>query len=124
MLSLHAIGPLVHLGVRVGLLRGWVIVETTGRRSGLPRRVPVGARVEGATVWLVAAHGRGGAYVRNIEANPRVRVLIRGRWRAGTAHLVPDDDPHARLRAIGNRINAAVVRAIGTSLLTVRVDLD
>ena len=124
VLSLRAIAPLVHLGVRLRLLRGWVILETTGRKSGLPRQSPVGARVDGDTVWLVSAHGATAAYVKNIEANPRVRVLIRGRWREGVAEPLPDDDVDARLRMIGNRTNALVLRAIGTSLLTIRVELD
>ena len=124
VLSLRAIAPLVHLGVRLRLLRGWVILETTGRKSGLPRQSPVGARVDGDTVWLVSAHGATAAYVKNIEANPRVRVNVRGRWRSGAAQLLPDDDARERQRKIGRRLNAAVVRAMGTELLTVRIDLD
>ena len=70
-----------------------------------------------------------GGYVRNIEADPRVRVRVGRRWRAGTAHVVPDDDPRERLRAIAERnprarLNAATVRVMQTGLLTIRVDLD
>jgi hypothetical protein len=36
---------------------------------------------------------------------------------------MPDDDPRARQRAMP-AANAAVVRLIGTDLLTVRVDLN
>jgi hypothetical protein len=36
---------------------------------------------------------------------------------------MPDDDPRARQRSM-RKLNAAVVRAIGTDLLTVRIDLD
>lgn len=60
--------------------------------------------------------------MRNIKADPRVRVRIRGRWHEGTAHLLPDDDPVARLRRLP-RVNSLGVRALGTDLLTVRVDL-
>ena len=62
--------------------------------------------------------------MRNIETNPRVRVNVRGRWRSGTAHLLPDDDARQRQRKIGRRLNGAVVRLMGTELLTVRIDLD
>lgn len=62
--------------------------------------------------------------MRNIEAEPRVRVRVRGRWRSGTARPLPGDDPRERQRRIGRRLNAAMVRAMGTDLLTVRVDLD
>ena len=61
--------------------------------------------------------------MRNIAAEPRVRVKVAGRWRKGVAHLMPEDDPRERQRKIGRRFNAAVVRAMGTELLTVRVDL-
>ena len=46
-----------------------------------------------------------------------------GHWREGIAHPLPDDDPRERQRRIGRRFNAAIVRAMGTDLLTVRVDL-
>lgn len=68
-------------------------------------------------------HCLDGLYVRNIKANPAVRVRVGGRWRTGTAHLLPDDDPVQRL---GNlpRLNSAMVRLMGSDLLTIRVDLD
>lgn len=98
------------------------VLETTGRVSGLPRQTPVGGRRVGDSFWLVSEFGDRSQYVRNIRANPRVRVRIGGRWHTGTAHLLPDDDPVARLRALP-RLNSTAVRALGTDLLTVRVDL-
>lgn len=124
---------LVNPVVRAVLTRGpgipgYALLETTGRKSGLPRRTPVGDGLAGDTFWIVSEHGRRSAYVRNIEADPRVRVRVRGRWRSGTAHLLPDDDPRERQRVLGRRlaarINAASVRRLGTDLLTVRIDLD
>ncbi len=99
------------------------VIETKGRVSGLPRQTPVGGRRVGDVFWLVSEFGERSQYVRNIQADPRVRVRIRGRWYAGTARLVPDDDPVARLRQLP-RFNGLGVRAFGTNLLTVRVDLD
>jgi len=49
-------------------------------------------------------------------------VRIDGQWHTGTANLLPDDDAVARLRTLP-RYNSAAVRAMGTDLLTVRVDL-
>jgi deazaflavin-dependent oxidoreductase (nitroreductase family) len=98
------------------------VLETKGRVSGLPRRTPVGGRRVGGSFWLVSEFGERSQYVRNIKADPRVRVRIRGRWHTGTAHLLPDDDPVARLRSLP-RLNSTAVRALGTNLLTVRVDL-
>ncbi|MCD7441446.1 nitroreductase family deazaflavin-dependent oxidoreductase [Streptomyces lincolnensis] len=99
------------------------VLETTGRTSGLPRRTPLGGRRVGDSFWLVSEFGERSQYVRNIKADPRVRVRVNGRWHTGTAHLLPDDDPVARLRTLP-RFNSTAVRAIGADLLTVRVDLD
>jgi deazaflavin-dependent oxidoreductase (nitroreductase family) len=100
-----------------------VLLETTGRNSGRPRRTPIGGRLVGAEFWAVSDHGEASDYIRNIKANKRVRVRIRDRWRAGTAFLLPDDDPEARLATLP-RFNSSLVRALGTDLLTVRIDLD
>ncbi|GAA3980138.1 nitroreductase/quinone reductase family protein [Streptomyces plumbiresistens] len=99
------------------------VLETTGRVSGLPRRTPLGGRRVGDSFWLVSEFGERSQYVRNIKVDPRVRVRIRGRWHTGTAQLLPDDDPVARLRGLP-RFNSLGVRAFGTDLLTVRVELD
>src|SRR2546430_15001838 len=67
----------------MGCLPGWIVLETTGRRTGRPHRVPVGGSLRDGSVWVVA--GRSDAdYVRNVEADPRVRVRVHGRWRPGT----------------------------------------
>ncbi|GAA3848825.1 nitroreductase/quinone reductase family protein [Streptomyces sp. NPDC048231] len=99
------------------------LLETTGRVSGLPRLTPLGGRRVGGSFWLVSEHGERSQYIRNLRADPRVRVRIAGRWHPGTAHVLPDDDPLVRLKALP-RLNSAAVRAFGTGLLTVRVDLD
>ncbi|BBX43671.1 nitroreductase family deazaflavin-dependent oxidoreductase [Mycobacterium simiae] len=99
------------------------MIETTGRKSGLPRRTAVGGRVVDNQFWMVSEHGDHSDYVRNIKANPSVRVRVGGRWRNGIAHLLPDDDPVARLGHLP-KLNSAVVRMMGSNLLTIRVDLD
>ena len=108
-----------------GLAPGVALLETIGRRSGEPRRTPVSKGLDRATdtFWIVAEFGRKAAYVRNIEADPRVRLRIGRRWRSGTAHVLHDDDPRPR-QAHMSKLNAATVRAMGTELLTIRVDLD
>ena len=85
--------------------------------------MPVVPSIDGDTCWIVAEHGRKAAYVRNIEADPRVRIRLGRRWRTGAAHVMPDDDPRARQRGMP-AVNAAAVRLMGTDLLTVRIDLD
>ena len=106
-----------------GYVPMWSLLETTGRKSGLPRRNPVGNGLDGNTFWIVSEHGYDAGYVRNIQANPRVRVRVGGQWRTGTARLLPDDDPRERQKSM-RRFNAALVRTVGTDLLTVRIDLD
>lgn len=99
------------------------MLETIGRKTGQPRRTAVGGRVVDNQFWMVSEHGEHSDYVYNIKANPAVRVRIGGRWRSGTAYLLPDDDPRQRLRGLP-RLNSGGVRAMGTDLLTIRVDLD
>ncbi|MFF3615520.1 nitroreductase/quinone reductase family protein [Streptomyces sp. NPDC002580] len=98
------------------------LVETTGRVSGRPRRTPVGGRLVGRQFWFVSEFGERSQYVRNILADPEVRVRVGGRWYTGTAHVLRDDDARARLKSLP-RFNSAAVRMIGAALTTVRVDL-
>jgi deazaflavin-dependent oxidoreductase (nitroreductase family) len=101
------------------------LLETTGRKSGLPRRVPVGNGLRGDRFWIVTEHGRSADYVRNIARDPRVRVKVgRAPWRSGTAHVLEDDDVEARFRMLGRPLNDALVRAVGTEQITIRIDLD
>jgi deazaflavin-dependent oxidoreductase (nitroreductase family) len=98
------------------------LLETTGRTSGLARRTPVGGRLVGREFWFVSEYGERSQYVRNIRADSRVRVRVKGRWHTGTAHVLPGDDARARLRSLP-RFNSAAVRIVGADLTTVRVDL-
>lgn len=130
----YLLNPPIRLLFGLGVVPpGYALLETTGRRSGTPRRTPVGDGTVGDVFWIVAEHGRRAAYVRNLQADPRVRVTVRRgwgvRWRSGTAQLLPDDDPRERQRrlaagSLNRQLNAFVVRAMGTELATVRVDLD
>jgi deazaflavin-dependent oxidoreductase (nitroreductase family) len=124
-MSARLLNPIVRSAARAGLpLPGVALLETTGRRSGHPRRIGVGKALVGDTLWVVSEHGRRAAYVRNIEANPRVRVRLGRSWRTGTAHVLPDDDWRERQRHMPNRLNSAAVRLMGSEPVTVRVDLD
>jgi deazaflavin-dependent oxidoreductase (nitroreductase family) len=124
-LQKYLVNPPVRALFSAGLVpRTHALLETTGRRSGLPRRNPVGNGLDGDTFWIVAEHGRRADYVRNLEADPNVRVKIGRRWRSGTATVLPDDDPRARLDRIGRPVNGLMVRAVGTDLLTIRIDLE
>jgi deazaflavin-dependent oxidoreductase (nitroreductase family) len=113
-LSAKLFNPLVLAAARAGLPTPTVVIlETTGRRSGEPRRVPVTRKVDGDTVWIVTEHGRRAGYVRNIEADPRVRVRVGRTWRTGRAEIL---GPASAV--------PAMVRLMGADHLAIRVDLD
>ncbi len=133
-LQRYLLNPPIRALFRLGLVPpGYALLETTGRRSGQSRRTPVGDGLIGDTFWIVAEHGSRAAYVRNLRAQPRVKVGIRRgwgiAWRSGTAQTLEDDDPRERQRrlargSLNRSLNAFAVRAMGTELLTVRIDLD
>jgi deazaflavin-dependent oxidoreductase (nitroreductase family) len=129
-LAKYTLNPVVKLGAALGVHPpGVVVIETTGRKTGKARRNPVGARRDGDTLWVVAEHGRKASYVRNIMANPHVRVRMRGRWHSGVARPMPEDDPRQRLRMMergkpGLRLNNVFTRLMATDPMTVRIDLD
>ena len=124
-LTAKVVNPIVRAAARAGIpLPLVVILETRGRKSGQPRRIPVGKAITGDTLWVVAEHGRKAAYVKNIEADPQVRVRVGRRWRSGVARILYDDDWRARQRRLPNKLNSASVRLMGTEHLTIRIDLE
>jgi deazaflavin-dependent oxidoreductase (nitroreductase family) len=125
LLTVRVVNPVVRRLAQRGLVGGAVaLLETTGRRSGRPRVTPVGNGLRGDAFWIVTEHGWASAYVKNIQADPRVRVKVRRRWLSGTATILPDDDPAERMRVLGRGLNDATVRLVGTEHLVIRVDLD
>lgn len=128
------LNPPIRALLAVGVVPlGWALIETTGRRTGKLRRTPVGNGLVGQTFWIVAEHGYDAGYVRNLQHHARVRVKARrGRravWISGTATVLPADDPYLRQRTLARwhplrALNAAIVRVMGTTLLTIRIDLD
>lgn len=133
-LQRFVINPPVRLILATGALPvGLALLETTGRRSGLPRQTPVGNGRDGTTFWIVAEHGLDANYVRNIQANSEVRIKFRDGWRSrwhhGRATILENDDPYARQRALCRKnpirvINSAMVRVMATHPVTLRIDLE
>ena len=133
-LQKYIFNPIVKSFFAIGLVPpGYALLETIGRKSGKPRRTPVGDGLLGAQFWLVSEHATKSGYVRNIESDPRVRLKlrkgIRARWHNGTANLLSGDDPRERQRWLWRQMpsslaNAMAVRIFGTQLLTIRIDLD
>lgn len=75
-----------------GIAPWWVLLETTGRRSGRARHTPLAGPRDGQGMWLIAAQGTHADYVRNLVADSRVRLRHRGHWYTGTA-IVHNLDP-------------------------------
>jgi deazaflavin-dependent oxidoreductase (nitroreductase family) len=139
----RVINRAVRLLLRIGLAPPtYALLETTGRRSRLPRQVPVANGLQGSTFWLIAALGEHAQYVQNIRANPNVRIRarparlregLRMRWHSGTARPMPEDDARGRHRSLGTgrpgyRLDGILLRALADlgngHMLTVRIDLD
>jgi deazaflavin-dependent oxidoreductase (nitroreductase family) len=124
-LQVRVLNPPIRALAARGLAPGVAVLETTGRKSGQPRRTPVSNGLERGTdtFWIVTEHGHKAAYVRNIKADPRVRVRTRLRWREGTAHVLEGEDPRDHMHRI-SRLNGMSIRAMGSEMLVIRVDLD
>jgi deazaflavin-dependent oxidoreductase (nitroreductase family) len=106
------------LGLRTALATE---LETTGRKSGQARRVPVSAQFDDQGAWLISQHGTRSGWGRNIVDNPNVRIQQGNRCRSGIAAFRPDDDVVARGRKFG-RVGAKVVKTLETTPVSVRID--
>jgi len=63
---------------------GAIVLETTGRRSGEPRRVPLVAARIGDQLAVSTVRGDS-QWLRNVEADPNVTVYLCGSPRTATA---------------------------------------
>jgi deazaflavin-dependent oxidoreductase (nitroreductase family) len=87
----------------------WVLLETTGRRTGKPRLTPLaGAPFDGATLCVLSVYGEASSFVRNIRANPTVRVKRRGSWLDGEAEIV--DPTPATVASLGVYARSVLLR--------------
>jgi len=71
--------------------RGFAILTTTGRKTGKPRRQSVRAIREGDRIVVVAMMGERAQWLKNVLANPKVTVRLRGETITGLAHAVHDE---------------------------------
>jgi hypothetical protein len=82
------VAPLVKRGIGSPLRLGFgaVVLETTGRRSGAQREVPLLAGRVGDTVIVSTVRERS-AWVDNLDAAPLAAVWLNGRARPATARI-------------------------------------
>jgi deazaflavin-dependent oxidoreductase (nitroreductase family) len=116
----------VGLGPVVG--RIFLLLTTTGRKTGLPRETPLQYEETDSVIYVAAARGMDADWVRNIVANPRVTVQVRARRFEGTAEIVTDaariaDFLQLRLER-RPRMMGAMLRAEGLPPNPTRADLE
>jgi len=129
-LEKYLFNPPNRLLLRLGLApRAFALLETKGRLSGETRLTPVGNGLDGSVFWIVSEHGTRCDYVKNLIADPMVRVKVGRRWYSGTASVIHDDDAFGRRReldrknGIVGRADGVIFRASASEPVTVRVDL-
>jgi deazaflavin-dependent oxidoreductase (nitroreductase family) len=100
----HMLNRIVEPHVRAGwgsprlVPGGLVVLETRGRRTGRPSRVPLAAMRVRDHVVVSTYRGERSQWVKNAEANPEVRYWLRGRPRRATAVVLSPrrQDPDLR----------------------------
>ena len=122
------VNPLVAALDRIGIRASSTVeLETTGAKTGQPRRVPLTGRADATGVWVVSQHGKRAGWAHNITANPKVRVRVNNEWRTGTAAFALDDDVVARARSFGGNsklsqsATALGMRALQSDPISVRI---
>ena len=78
----------------------YLYLTTTGRRTGLPREIEIWFTAQDSRFYVIAEHGEGANWVRNIRSNPRVRVRVGDLQFTGTARLVDDEREPELARAV------------------------
>jgi deazaflavin-dependent oxidoreductase (nitroreductase family) len=98
---------------------------TTGRASGQPRRIELWFAAVGDR-WYALAGGRDRAHwVRNLRADPRAQVEIRGRTFEGTARFVEGTaEDQAPREAIGAKYGRRGLEDWLRESLPVAIDLE
>lgn len=123
----YVANPTVRALGRVGIRTSFATdLETTGRKSGLTRVVPVSVSFDDTGAWVISQHGTRSGWAANITAEPKIRVRQGTRWRTGVAELQPGDDVVARARTFAPNpvfatLTAATFRALQSTPISVRI---
>jgi deazaflavin-dependent oxidoreductase (nitroreductase family) len=81
--------PLVRAGLGAPVLvpAGAIVIETLGRKSGSPSKVPLMAALVGDFI-VVSTLRRRSNWLKNLAAHPEVRFWLGGRERVATAFTI------------------------------------
>ena len=88
----------------------FLLLRTTGRRSGQPRFTPLNYAIDGGDIVCLAGFGERAHWLANLRADSRVQVRLPDRTVDGTAAVV--DDP-----AEARRLAVKVARNCGVALV-------
>ena len=120
-----ALGPWLLAGVGPpGLFPvGLVLIETTGRLSGQPRRNPVAARLIEGHLIVSTVRGSRSQWMRNLQAAPVVRAWISGEPRDFSARVWPPNQPWTVPPELPPAVRAALHAALPFTALGLTVAL-
>ena len=69
---------------------GWVILTTTGRKTGLPREVLLPCERSPDAVIVISTYGSRSQWIRNLKRDPRVRFTTGGWTLSGEAEVIEE----------------------------------
>ena len=79
---------------------GWVLLTTTGRKTGLPREVLLPCERSSDAVIVISTYGWRSHWIRNLKRDPRVRITAGGWVLSGRAEVIEDlEKKHAIVSA-------------------------
>jgi len=81
----------------------YLYLTTTGRKTGLPREIEIWFVAHAGRFYILAEHFHRTQWVRNILANPQVRVRLAGREFAATARVL-DEQTDAALYKLAQQL--------------------
>lgn len=76
---------------------GWVLLTTTGRRTGLPRETLLPCARNDNHVFLISTYGWQSDWIRNLRKNPEVKVTCNGVVVPGHAKMIEKLDDKIRI---------------------------
>jgi deazaflavin-dependent oxidoreductase (nitroreductase family) len=73
----------------------FLYLTTTGRKTGLPREIEIWFVAHADKFYILAEHREKAQWVKNIRANPRVRVRVGNREFNATARVLARENDRA-----------------------------
>lgn len=75
-------------------------LQTTGRHTGLPRTIEIWFGTDGERLYLLSGGRDRADWVRNLRAQPAVRVRLGGTTLTGRARVIEGEAPERRARQL------------------------